>query len=345
VGWLTDWAPEVTGIAAAVFFVAGIVCCIRVWRRKPKKKDPEIVFGLSMGIALLSSGFLAFAVLLLQGLVEDAAKAEEETARAEQVAADTEQAIALTTSISGFNAHDLPPGVKLKELNFKAKTLNGAQLKDADLAGVNFQDASLTHANLERADLSEANLIGVDLTDADLTGADLSGADLRGARLEHTGIEYAKSLKGAKVNSETCWPQGFLRSDLTKRLAAGLVSPQGTLKSSEEKQLAIGLVSPRGTDAPPLVSNVWTADVQWGGALWPLADGEFGQTCTQEPTTVIRTQHMIITDDQQTLSTEDDRTTFQGKPPQPGARVQRIDWPTSTVPTAYVTWIVEPPDR
>jgi hypothetical protein len=89
----------------ALFFVAGVICCVRVWRRKHKKNDREIVFGLSMGIALLYSGFLAFAVLLLQGLVEDAARAEEETARAEQNATDAEQAIALTTSISGFNPH------------------------------------------------------------------------------------------------------------------------------------------------------------------------------------------------------------------------------------------------
>jgi Pentapeptide repeats (8 copies) len=202
VGWLTDWAPEVTGAAAAPFFLAGVIRCVRVWSRKHKKNDREMVFGLSMGIALLSSGFLAFAVLLRQGLVEDAAKVEEETARAEQNATDAEQAITLTTSISGFNPHDLPPGVELNELNFNGKTLNGAQLKDADLAGVNFQHAPLTRANLERVDLSEANRTGVDLTPADLTGAGLSGADLRGARLEHAAIEYAKLLKGAKVNSE-----------------------------------------------------------------------------------------------------------------------------------------------
>jgi uncharacterized protein involved in response to NO len=41
VGWLTDWAPEVTGAAAALFFVAGVVCCVRVWRRKHKKNERE----------------------------------------------------------------------------------------------------------------------------------------------------------------------------------------------------------------------------------------------------------------------------------------------------------------
>jgi hypothetical protein len=104
-------------------------------------------------------------------------------------------------------------------------------------------------------------------------------------------------------------------------------------------------MSPRGSDAPPLVSNVWTENVLRGGARWPLDDGVFGQTCTQEPTTVIRTEHTVSTDDQQTVSTKDDLTTFEAEPPQPGARVQRIDWPTATVPTAYVTWMVEPSDR
>jgi uncharacterized protein YjbI with pentapeptide repeats len=116
-----------------------------------------------MGIALLSSGFLAFAVLLFQGLVEDAAKAEEETARTEQNAADAEQAIALTTSISGFNPTTSPrcraQGAQLQRKDAQWRPTEGRRSGWRQLPG-----RSPDTSQLERADLSEANLIGVDLT-------------------------------------------------------------------------------------------------------------------------------------------------------------------------------------
>jgi hypothetical protein len=44
----------------------------------------------------------------------------------------------------------------------------------------------------------------------------------------------------------------------------------------------------------------------------------------------------------QRVEPKDDGMTFEAQPPEPGARVQRIDWLTAT--NADVTWIVEPSD-
>jgi hypothetical protein len=242
-----------TLVAASVFFVFGVLCCLRGKGRR--KDEQELVFGISMGIALITSGFLAFVVLLLQGVVEDAANDEqvERDAKAnrEQLEATAALEISVTASISGFNPENLPPGVKLDEINFAGKVLDTAQLAGANLADFNFQDAVLTRANLEGADLSRAILLGVDLTDSELSGANLERADLRSARFEHAAIESAKSLKYAKVNSATCWPQAFLE---TSPLAIGLIAEDGTVST-----------------APP------------------RAGGEFGQACTKEPTKVVLT--------------------------------------------------------
>jgi Pentapeptide repeats (8 copies) len=225
--WLTTHARVVTVCAAFALFAAGVLCCRN--GRRPTNADPEIVFGIPLGIALITSGSLALLFWLLQAAVEDASDAEQDAARAEQDAqeeiarvqqdeARAQQAISLTSSISGFNPNDLPPGVGLDEINFNGKTLHAAQLQGAKLAGLNFQDAVLTRANLEKADLFRANLVGVDLTDSELSGTNLERADLRSARFEHAFIERAESLKYAKVNALTCWPQAFLE---TSRLIIG----------------------------------------------------------------------------------------------------------------------------
>jgi hypothetical protein len=302
--WLTAHARVFTIGAAFAFLAAGAFCCRN--GRRPQNAGNEIVFGIPMGIALITSGSLALLVWLLQAAVEDAAnaeqeavraeqEAEEEAARAEQEEARAGQAISLTSSISGFNPQDLPPGVELREINFNGKTLHAAQLQGAILPGKDFQDAVLTRANLNGVDLSRANLLGADLTDSELSGANLERADLRSARFEHAFIESAESLKHAKVNALTCWPQAFLE---TSPLAIGLIADDGTVSTAQ-----------------------------------PADGGEFGHTCTKEPTTIIRCR----------VSPEADRS-FVAVPPAAGARVKDIEWvPSASGPIANVTWIIEPP--
>jgi Pentapeptide repeats (8 copies) len=291
--WLTVHAREVTIGAAVAFLAAGAFCCRN--GKRPQHAGNEIIFGIPLGIALITSGSLALLFWLLQAAVEDTANAEQEAARAEQEEARAAQAISLTSSISGFNPKDLPPGVELREINFNGKTLHAAQLQGAILPGKDFQDAILTRANLKGADLSHANLLGADLTDSELPGANLERADLRSARFEHAFIETADSLKLAKVNALTCWPQAFLK---TNPLAIGLIAADGTVSTAQ-----------------------------------PADPGEFGHTCNEEPTTIIRCP-----------VPRDADGSFVAVPPAAGARVKDIEWlPSAGGPNANVTWIIEPP--
>jgi hypothetical protein len=61
--------------------------------------------------------------------------------------------------------------------------LRGADLHDANLRGADLRGADLVAADLRGADLSAADLHGADLVAADLHGADLRGANLHGADL------------------------------------------------------------------------------------------------------------------------------------------------------------------
>ncbi|WP_461004687.1 pentapeptide repeat-containing protein [Trueperella pyogenes] len=62
--------------------------------------------------------------------------------------------------------------------------LRGANLWDANLRGANLWDANLRGANLRGANLRGANLRGANLRGANLRGANLWDANLRGANLQ-----------------------------------------------------------------------------------------------------------------------------------------------------------------
>jgi hypothetical protein len=138
-------------------------------------------------------------------------------AQARQIAAksDFRLAIAVAPDLSGFE-----PEMKnwLQGLYLGRKVLDGVNFDDQNLEDVVFQDASLQAAHLHDAILRGANALNADFFEADLRGADLTGADLRFAKFEAAFVEFAKSFRGAKVNSETCWPAGFLQTDLAAQL-------------------------------------------------------------------------------------------------------------------------------
>ena len=94
-------------------------------------------------------------------------------------------------------------GRSYEDFRFSIKSLNGANLLNANLI-----DANLFSANLNGANLFSANLNGADLTGANLTGADLFGADLRNADLTGADLRNA-DLTGARYNDNTRFPKGF----------------------------------------------------------------------------------------------------------------------------------------
>ena len=63
------------------------------------------------------------------------------------------------------------------------RTVDAADLRDANLRGADLRDANLRGADLCGANLRGANLCVANLRDANLRGADLRGADLHGANL------------------------------------------------------------------------------------------------------------------------------------------------------------------
>ena len=116
----------------------------------------------------------------------------------------------------GLPAADLT-GANLKRANLmhadlSSAILSGADLRRADMRYSILTDATLTHADLTKADLRYSHLSGASLWGATLAKADLRGAELAGARyLEHS------SLRGAKYDDATTWPEGFIPSRGVKR--------------------------------------------------------------------------------------------------------------------------------
>ncbi|MBW4438807.1 MAG: pentapeptide repeat-containing protein [Pleurocapsa minor GSE-CHR-MK-17-07R] len=100
----------------------------------------------------------------------------------------------------------------LQGVNFQWAKLQGANLNDAVLAGANFTQANLTATRLRGADMRgalctgakmyRAHLVAAFLQDAKLTNAHLEGAKLTGAHLE------GADLTGAHLDALTILPDG-----------------------------------------------------------------------------------------------------------------------------------------
>ena len=110
-------------------------------------------------------------------------------------------------------------GLVLRACQAYQVTLNGSQLKQADLSrgrfveslavGTSFQEASMelsywTRADLRGADLRGAKLRGSDFTEADLREADLRGADMRDCELVETDLRGART-EGADFQGCVNW--------------------------------------------------------------------------------------------------------------------------------------------
>jgi Pentapeptide repeats (8 copies) len=230
--------PIITAMIAGTMLVVGIISCV-AGRRSPGN---AVGFRQSLGIGLISSGFVATAILFLQLLVNEAQQEEAEDLReaqeaeaealreAQEAEADVLReenfrlAVSLTSNLTGFDPAEHE--YSLDGLRFSGKILDSAHFDDYNLAEFDFQDTKLRAANLRRADLSGANLLGADLSYAELEGADLSGANLRSATFTQAAIEKVVSWRGAEVNARTCWPEGFLA---TIAPDAGLKSDSGSL--------------------------------------------------------------------------------------------------------------------
>ena len=89
---------------------------------------------------------------------------------------------------------DTLQGADLRGANLQEANLQGADLWGANLRRANLQGADLWGANLRRANLQEADLRGADLEGANLRGANLQEADLRGANLEGADLDFSSGF-------------------------------------------------------------------------------------------------------------------------------------------------------
>ena len=202
------WPIVLTAVVAVLALLLGSVC---------------FLFGngdtKNLGIGLLTGTVATAGLFAVQVSIERSkdnaeavAKAQErkqEIRQGKQTAEQTFQlSIALTSDLTGFD----PRGHSLAGTYLSGKTLNsahldGAHLEHAQLRGTHLRQSQLTAAHLEGANLRDA-----DLTQAILAGANLRGAHLEGAKFALAAIEQAKSLRGATVDQNTCWPRGFLQT-------------------------------------------------------------------------------------------------------------------------------------
>jgi hypothetical protein len=174
-------------------------CPGRAGHEKPCA-DRAQVWG-ALGAGLLTGAAVAFGVVLLQ-------QWDTNSAASAVWRADVETA----ASIPGFS----PDNHSLLGLDLSGKDLHDADLRGADLKGVQLRDTDLTGADLTGADLQGADLTGATLKAAILRGADLSGAQIYDTQFEQADIRGIKSLTGAQANVTTCWPPGFLETQVAK---------------------------------------------------------------------------------------------------------------------------------
>ena len=96
-------------------------------------------------------------------------------------------------------------GAMLFAVQFEDADLSDTNLSGANLGGaVHFNNAVLSGANFEGADLSVARFKGATLIGTNFSHANLVFADFRGAKYLEPQL-----VKGATVNTQTTWPDGF----------------------------------------------------------------------------------------------------------------------------------------
>ena len=88
-------------------------------------------------------------------------------------------------------------GANLREANLERGHLKRANLAEAELERAKLEEANLVDANLAKANLQEANLVNANLSKANLSGANLKEADLTGAFLQEMTEE---SLTQTQIN-------------------------------------------------------------------------------------------------------------------------------------------------
>ncbi|GAA2898096.1 MULTISPECIES: pentapeptide repeat-containing protein [Streptomyces] len=172
--------------------------------------DRNIRFELTaaIGVALCTSVIVSFAVFKLQSDIDHA-----------RDEADWKERIQATDPLKHFS----PGDHSVQGIDLSGKTIIQSNFTGANLRGIHMRAAKVRDTKFTQTRMDGANLVAV-LFDGRTTfeNADLSGSDLRDAKFIKVDASQSKSLRGAKVNSGTCWPKGFKKNnrEIMKHLIA-----------------------------------------------------------------------------------------------------------------------------
>jgi uncharacterized protein YjbI with pentapeptide repeats len=173
----------------------------------------------NLGVSLLSGSVITLAVFLLQGMLTVVSDQQQKVEQQQREVENFRLTIAVSGTLRGFT----PGKHSVAGLILNGKDLTGAYLREQDLQRTQFQDAILAQADLIRANAQNANFLNADLFKASVDHTDFRGADLRFAKFEGASVAVGAKFAGAKVNSQTCWPQHFYDYGLQE---AGLIPVQ-----------------------------------------------------------------------------------------------------------------------
>jgi uncharacterized protein YjbI with pentapeptide repeats len=192
---------------SGLVFVACVVSGLYFWW--PTRYDPASRG--SIGVALMTGAILAFAIFLLQILMN----ATEQGRIRDREREGLRLQLAIEDNLGGIDLR----GQDLSGFYLAGKQLTEAKLQNADLTDANLSAADLQRAHLDKATLHDVDLSAVNLTGGFLTGAHFAGestleaaclrlADIRDVDLsgvDLTGTDFSD----AKYDTDTELPAGF----------------------------------------------------------------------------------------------------------------------------------------
>jgi uncharacterized protein YjbI with pentapeptide repeats len=229
---------KVIVVIAVLLLIGTIIPGVRLYW--PRRSDP--VSRSDLGVALMGGALIAFAVLVLQLMIQY--RAEDES-RQRQELSDRESLLLVlgqSPNLSGLDLHE----EDLSEAYLNQKVLRGADLTGAEMTKVRLQGAVLFDADLKGADLTEARLDRADLRYADLSGATLVGASLTGAKLEAASLVKA-DLSGADLSD--AWVHADLRgADLRGAKLVGAQFARANLERADLRGADLDFADLRGAN-------------------------------------------------------------------------------------------------
>lgn len=196
---MSAWSSVLVG-GALILILAVAPGLYFFWpsRREPASRS-------DLGIALMTGALVAFAVLILQVLIDQRLSEQDDKrsreAHFQQLVASDRDLTGIQPPIDDLSGYYLR-GRILDEANLRGKDLTDADLTRARLVAAHLEDAKLVRTKLRDATLNDAFMTEARLTSVDLSFSRLRGAGLERAKLIGTNLEYA-DLEGAFLQGAT----------------------------------------------------------------------------------------------------------------------------------------------